>query len=786
MPDNQKRKKRRRLNIVRLVIVLIAASVFVGGVAAFGMVVYSLSDIPEFNVETLQPNNATLIYDKNGDLVTEIGLENRIPISIHDVPPHVKKAFLAAEDNSFYQHHGVDFRGIARSVWLNLTTGSRVGGSTLTQQLVKNTFLTQDKVLKRKIQELFLAIQVERHYTKDEIFEMYLNWNYFGEGAFGIRAAANTYFGKDVQDLTIEEAAMLAGLLQAPSAYSPYYDYDAALQRRNTVLGMMARFDHISAEEAEAAKQKPIELSDTTPQERAYAYPYFVDYVTDQLVAEFGEARVFQEGLQVYTTLDPKIQQAAEAAFANNNNFPASNRDENNILQPQGAAVFLDPHTGHIKAIVGGREHIQRRQWNRATRERRQPGSAFKPVIAYGPAIEYLGMAPATIFDDVPIKYSNWEPKNYDDTFRGLITMRTAVALSVNIPAVKALEYVTPSRGVDFAQKLGISSLEDDRHNLAIALGGLTHGVTPLELAGAYGAFANLGVYIEPTAITLVKDARGKVISEPVPEQTRVMKATTAYLITDMLRSVVTSGTGTGAQMGQRPVAGKTGTTDNRENIWFAGYTPELVGVVWIGNDDQTKSLPRGSYGGVWGARIWREVMTKALEGVPVRNFPTPGGLQTATVDSKSGLLPGPLTPAEHQISDIFAKGTVPTEMDDRHKLVEICPDTGLLAGEYCPNRITSVRVDVGYAVPEYVVDYALRVPRETCDLHDGSGFYPGFPPGNGWTPPDGENGGTDGKGRDSESEGEEDDNDNHNSNGNRRHNNGQRVEVWNNGHWVN
>lgn len=784
MPDNQKKKKKRRLNVARLVIVLLAMFVLVGGTTAFGMVVYSLSDIPEFNVETLRPSNATLIYDKNGDPVAEIGLENRVPISIHDVKPHVKKAFLAAEDNSFYQHHGVDFRGIVRALWLNLTTGSRVGGSTFTQQLVKNTFLTPDKEYKRKIQELFLAIQVERHYTKDEIFEMYLNWNYFGEGAFGIQAAANTYFGKEVSDLTLEEAALLAGLLQAPSAYSPYHDYDAALQRRNTVLGMMERFEHITPEEAEAAKQKPIELSDATPQEREYAYPYFVDYVTDRLVAEFGESRVFQEGLLVHTTLDPKIQQAAEAAFANHGNFPGSDRNEKNILQPQGAAVVLDPHTGHIKAIVGGREHTQRRQWNRATREKRQPGSAFKPVIAYGPAVEYLGMGPASILDDIPVSYRNWTPTNVDNTFRGLITMRTAIALSVNIPAVKTLEYVTPSRGVDFAQKLGISGLEDDRHNLAIALGGLTHGVTPLELAGAYGAFANQGVYVEPTAITLVKDSRGRIISEPVPAQTRVMKATTAFLITDMLRSVVTGGTGTGARMGQRPVAGKTGTTDHRENIWFAGYTPELVGVVWIGNDDQTKSLPAGSYGGVWAARLWREIMTKSLEGVPIRNFPTSGDIQTATVDSKSGLLPGSLTPPDHQVSDYFAKGTVPTETDNTHKLVELCPDTGLLAGEFCPDRITGVRVDLGYSVPSHVRDYDLRMPTKTCDLHDeDTGLLPGFP--DGWLGPDGEDlVRPNGDNRD-----DEDGQDNHDGNNHhdqQRDDGGDRAEGRDSGHWIN
>lgn len=754
-----RKKKKRKLNVVRLIIVIIALLAVLGGGAAFGMVVYSLQGLPTWDPAALDPSNATEIYDKDGNLITQLGKEKRALVRIQDVPPVIKKAVLAAEDVRFYQHHGVDLRAIGRAAWADITGGGlSQGGSTITQQLVKNSFLSRDKTIKRKIQEAFLAIQVERHFTKDEIFEFYLNQNYFGEGAYGIEMASRTYFGKSVSELQLDEAALLAGLLKAPSAYSPFQDPDAAIARRNIVLDLMAKYGFVSPVEAAAAKAKPLNLNTQKPSNETYPYPYFVDYVTDQLVNRYGEAQVFREGLKVYTTLDPKIQKAAEAAMAKSANFPTAKRDKNGVLQPQAALVVLDPHNGHIKAIVGGREHTQLRQWNRATRTTRQPGSAFKPIIAYGPGIEYLGMSPATVIDDIPLKYPKWEPKNYDGVYRGLITIRTAVSLSVNMVAVKVLEKVSTGPAADFARKLGINTLLPEQEGLAMALGGLTKGVTPLQMAAAYGAFANQGVYVEPTAISHVEDAQGNLIEKFEPAKHRAMKPTTAWLVTDMLRTVVQQGTGTRAQLGSRPVAGKTGTTDQRENNWFVGYTPELSCAVWMGYDDATISLPRGCYGGTYTAQIWKDVMSKALEGVPVRAFPRPGGIVSATVDSKSGLLPGPLTPPEHLVTDYFVEGTVPTELDNTHVLAEICPVSGLLAGEYCPERVAQVRVNTGYVVPPYVKDFAERLPTKTCDVHglgtpypgNGTGPSPGLPtlpPVDEETSPDGQpNGGYNGR----------------------------------------
>ncbi|WP_424659161.1 transglycosylase domain-containing protein [Desulfofundulus sp.] len=688
-----------------------------GGVTALGLIAISIKDLPAWSEEKLLSSASTSIYDQNGNLITRVGEENRIPVGLKDIPKHVQEAFLAIEDVRFYQHHGVDIRGIARAAWTDITGGSiQEGASTITQQLAKLSFLSQERTFKRKIQQVILALILERHYTKDEILEMYLNKVYFGEGAYGIQSAAETYFNKPARDLTLSEGALLAGLVQAPSAYDPFLNPEGATRRRNLVLENMARYGFITPEQA--AQARAIQLDDMLKpgQGRQYPYPYFVDYVTEELVNQYGSEQVFKGGLRVYTTLDPKIQDAAEKALSDPRNFPASVRDSQGILQPEGAAVVLDPHTGYIKAIVGGREHTHRLQWNRATMAPgRQPGSTFKPIIVYGPAVEYKGMGPASVIDDIPVTYGNYNPRNYDGRYRGLVTMRTAIAKSINVVAVRVLmEHVGIADALKFARGLGIN-LNPDTHGPSIALGGLHEGVTPLQMAAAYGAFANQGIYLEPTAITRVEDASGHVMYEYQPKPFQAMKATTAYLITDMLKTVIESGTGTNARIG-RPAAGKTGTSDQGKDLWFAGYTPELVGVVWIGYD-KPRAMPH-EFGGRYPALIWRQIMTRALQNTPVQDFPRPPGIVSATVDSKSGLLPGPNTPPQDMVTDLFAQGTVPTRVDDTHVLVELCATTGQLASQYCPERITRVMIKLPYNVPSFVEDYAQRVPSTVCTLH--------------------------------------------------------------------
>lgn len=710
-----KRRKKRRLNVYRLVFLLLGLAALAIGGTGLGLVFASIRDMPALSPAALESSASTMIYDKDGNLVTKVGIKNSVPVNIKEVPEHLKEAFLAIEDPRFYQHHGISLRGIARAAWADLTSRSmREGGSTITQQLIKISYLTPDKTVKRKIQEMILAIQVERRYTKDEIFELYLNNIYLGEGAYGIQAAAQTYFGKNVGDLSLEEAALLAGLPQAPSAYSPYRDPRAAVNRRNAVLDRMAANNFISQVQAEKAKKTELKLDSGQPSEKQYPYPYFLDYVTDKLIEKYGETEVFKGGLKVYTTLDPKIQQAAEAAMARAGNFPPSKADENGLMQPQGAIVVLEPSSGQIKALVGGREHKQKRQWNRATQTTRQPGSAFKPIAAYGPAIEYKGLGPASVVDDIPVKYGSYQPKNNDGKFRGLITYRAALAASVNIAAVKVLEIVGLPDAIKFAAGLDIK-LDPQHHGLGMALGGLYTGVSPLQMAGAYAAFANNGVYVEPTVILRVEKQDGVILDQPVPRQRQAMKATTAYLLTDMLKSVVTSGTGTGAQIG-RPAAGKTGTTDDGKDIWFVGYTPDLVASVWMGYDKPTAM--NQAYGGTYPARVWREVMSKAHAGLPVRDFTSPGGIVTATVDAKSGLLPGPNTTGEGLVTDLFAEGTVPSATDNIHVFTEVCAASGQLPTDYCPDRVIRWLVKLPYEVPAFVGDYNQRVPTTSCTLH--------------------------------------------------------------------
>ncbi|HZK18399.1 MAG TPA: penicillin-binding transpeptidase domain-containing protein, partial [Clostridia bacterium] len=461
-------------------------------------------------------------------------------------------------------------------------------------------------------------------------------------------------------------------------------------------------------------------------------YPYFIDYVTEKLLAKYSEDMVFKGGLRVFTTLDPKIQSHTEATLANANNLPPSTTVDG-IVQPQAAVVVIDHRNGFIRAIAGGREHTHKRQWNRATNTTRPPGSAFKPVTAYGPAVEFLGKGPASVVDDIPKSYPShpqaYTPKNSDGSYKGLITYREAVRRSVNVAAVEVLSKVGVKDSLDFATKLGISTFHSSDQGLGIALGGLHTGVTPLELAGAYGAFANNGTYMEPIVITKIESKEGEVLENIVPQKRKVMKETTAYLITDMLKSVIQGGTGTSANIG-RPAAGKTGTSDDNKDLWFAGYTTDLTCVVWVGYDEP-KRIPN-AFGGTYAAPIWATVMRQAHVGVPVRDFTQPEGIVVATVDSKSGLKPGPLTPEEHLVTDKFARGTVPSEVDNTHVLVEVCAVSGKLPTPNCRERITKIMVDLPYKVPDKVADFGIRVPSEYCDVHQGPQAPNGEENGNG------------------------------------------------------
>jgi penicillin-binding protein 1A len=643
---------RHKLNISRYIVVFFLLFLVVS-TGLLGVVVFSAwHDLPSWEMGALQPGTPSVICDAYGEPFAQLGLENYLPVEYAEVPLPLREAILSVEDARFYQHHGVDMRAILRALWANFTRKKLVqGGSTLTQQVAKNAFLTPERTLKRKIQEALLAVQLERYYSKNEIFLAYLNCIYFGEGARGIGAAAKTYFNKKITDLTLAEAALLAGLPQAPSYYSPYRNYEAALKRRNSVLDLMVKRVFITSQQGRQAKQEPINLNKKGPDKRllAYPYPYFVDCVIQQMNQKYDEGYLYRGGLKIHTTLDQEAQQAAEQAVSRTANFPGSTRDEQGTLQPQVAIVLLDSKSGDIKALVGGREHTASLVYNRATMAYLQPGSAFKPVIAYAPALEYLNMTPESTVKDAPVRFKGYQPHNYDGRYRGTVTLTQALAYSLNVPAIKILNQVGLEQAVAFARQLGFTSLDPEKEGLSAALGGLYRGVTPLQMAAAYVAFANGGTYFTPRVITRVALADGTELERTDPASHKVMNWRTAQMITRMLQAVVNYGTGRRAQIPGLMVAGKTGTTDQGKDTWFCGYTTDLVGVVWMGWD-LPRSMPEAS-GGLYCAQLWRQIMLEAINFIPKTPRPhkpvAPDSEQKQTVSEESGKRENLISPDE-------------------------------------------------------------------------------------------------------------------------------------------
>lgn len=562
--------------------------------------------------EDLHPSASSQIYDCHGNEFASLhAVENRQLVTLQQIPKDLQNAFIAVEDARFYEHIGIDFRSILRAIVANISShGVAEGASTITQQLAKNAYLTQEQTFRRKIQEMFLAFQLERRYTKDEILELYLNQIYFGQGAYGVQAAAKTYFGKDVSDLDLNESAMLAGIPKSPNYYSPLNNLEAAMQRKSVVLDQMQKYGYIDAETCTALKTKDVVLS----KKSAATASYFLDYITQILLEKYGADAVYKEGLQVYTTLDVRMQQAAEKAIEL---LPTYSTDANGLKQPQGALVAIDPNTGQIKAMVGGRGNDQ---FNRAVLAVRQPGSSFKPFV-FAAALEN-SFTPETIINDGPIKIGDWEPMNYNRDFKGKVTLRRIATLSLNVPTVKIAQRVGINKVISLAQAMGISTfvLEGQYNdaNLSTALGGLTRGVTPLEMASAYGTFAKRGIHVEPVAILKVVSRDGTILEQASVKQRTVMEPRSAALLTSMLEDVMTKGTGTGARI-SRPCAGKTGTTSDYRDAWFVGYTPDLVAAVWMGCDT-SQELP-GITGSSYPSTIWRTFMEKAVEGMPVSYF---------------------------------------------------------------------------------------------------------------------------------------------------------------------
>jgi 1A family penicillin-binding protein len=619
----------RRLALIAGLAFLVV--VFTGAAAvlwAFTVLHRSLPSVTA--LETIQPLQGTQVFDENDEPISEFQVARRIFVPLPSVPRTLRDALIATEDKRFYSHYGLDPIGILRALYQNYRRGRFAeGGSTITQQLTKVLFLTPDKSLERKVKEAVLALELERRYPKDRILEMYLNQVYFGQGAYGVEAAARTYFGKSVSELSLAEAALLAGLPRAPSAYSPFDHPAAAKRRREVVLNRMVDAGVLRAGEAKRIAASDLGL--LPPERRRTSGQYFLDYVQQALEARFGADMVFKGGLHAYTSLSPSMQLLAEQSLRDGLRAIELRASTLVTDHPEGAILTLDPQTGYIKAMVGGFDFF-RSEFNRAVAARRQPGSAFKPFV-YVAALE-AGFTPATVIDDSPVTYpvgrngQPWKPDNYDRKFRGPTTLQEAVEESINVVTVKLQERIGVERTIRVARRVGISSpLNAD---LTLALG--SSDLSLLELTSAYGSLANQGVWVEPTAIRYVTDAQGKLLFEDVPQGTEAMSPAVAYVITHMLRGVVERGTGQGAKVLGRPIAAKTGTSNDYSNAWFIGFTPHIVTGVWVGYD-RPRSLGREETGSRVAVPIWTAYMGKVLTRIPREDFPVPDGVTVAQVD---------------------------------------------------------------------------------------------------------------------------------------------------------
>ncbi len=718
-------------NVLAIFVVSLVLVACVATGAVVGVVMAALRSMPALQDLDYRPSEATMIYDVNNKLIGRLYIENRVWVPLEEIPKALQDGIIAVEDHDFRKHHGIDFLAIVRAFLTDIREGRVVqGGSTITQQLAKNAFLTHERTLTRKIQEAIYAIQLERTYTKDQILELYLNEVYFfpGQAVYGVEAAAQGYFGKHVRDLNLAECALLAGLTRNSQLYSPTSNPDAARARRATVLSKMEAQGYISHEEAEAAATAPLGVIEKrTSREVA---PYFMDYIRAQLLARYGQELVYRGGLKVYTSLDLTLQEIAEKVLISN--LPTGKPDAKGLVQPQGALVALDARDGYIRAMVGGRGTDE---FNRAVQSYRQPGSAFKPFV-YAAAIQ-AGYTPSTLIEDSPVEYAlpgqkePWAPVNNDGIFRGPTTLRQALEQSINVVSVKLLEQLGVQNAVKTAKAMGITSLvESGKRNdmsLSLVLGGLTKGVTPLEMAAAYAVFPNQGIRAEPIAILRVEDSDGNVLERNVPRKTVVLDEQTAYVLTDMMRGVITRGTGKAANIG-RPAAGKTGTTTDYTNAWFVGFTPELVACVWMGNDEQQKPMVYGGtrIGSARAAMIWGAFMKQALASVPASEFSVPSGVVFTKICTETGLVATASCPTT--ATEVYVSGTEPREVCTAHGgvvEVDVCLDSGSLATDFCPpDRVERRRYLSSSGLrllPDGTISASESLPATRCTTHGGA-----------------------------------------------------------------
>lgn len=663
----------RRLRNVLLSLIFVCIMVCAG--VGAGMYAAISAEIKDMNIQNLAFNHSSFLFyndaEGNSHEIQQLYSDaNRIWLKSSEIPDTMKDAIVSIEDERFYKHKGVDIKRTTGAVinWCLNKVGikrSSYGGSTITQQVIKNITKDDKKSPDRKVREIMRAVALENELSKDEILTIYLNIVYFANKCYGVEAAANVYFDKTITELSLAETASIAGITQTPARFNPFEHPDNNVEKRNRVLSKMYELEKISEDEYNTATNEKLVTSTSHKEQKNRISSYFADQVINEVIndlqtkkgysATFAEQQVFNGGLKIYTTMDKSIQDIMEGVFTNTANFPKISG------KAQSAMIIIDPYTGEVKGLVGGLgEKTESRGLNRATQSKRQPGSSFKPVSVYAPALQEGKITAATSILDESITIGKWTPRNSYAGFKGDMLVKRAIEISANIPAVKVADKVGVDTSYNYLKdKFHISTLDERDKNLSsLGLGGLTYGVTVKELAAAYGVFMNNGVYIEPHIYTKVVDSTGKVIIEYKPEKTEVLKQGNAFIMTDMLKAVVngSKGTARAAKLSKMPTYGKTGTTNDDYDKWFVGFTPYYVGAVWYGFDTP-KSIKAAGVSYNPSVRVWKKVMDKVHSDLAVKDFTAPSDVVTASICSVTGKLASDKCESN---KEYFIKGTQP------------------------------------------------------------------------------------------------------------------------------
>ncbi|SNX53350.1 PBP1A family penicillin-binding protein [Thermoanaerobacterium sp. RBIITD] len=785
---NKRTKKKGTVKKVFTAIFWTILIVFLAGVGAVGgKVLAIIKNTPPLSQDALtKMKQSSIIYVKNDNgewdkAAILHGADNRLWVSIDKIPKNLQNAVVAIEDQRFYKNNlGIDPKRIAGALVTDLKAGGKPveGASTITQQLVKNTMLSNEKTLTRKIQEAVLAWKLEQKYSKQQILEAYLNTIYLGGphiNAYGVQAAALQYFGKDVSQLDLAESAMIAGITNNPSIYSPDSNKEQATERQHLVLSEMLKQGYITQDEYNKAINEKLNYSFNNLNLTNYNHKSFIDKVINDVASSLsqklnisnGDAlnMIYNGGLRIYATMDPKIQSIMEDAFKNPKLFPV---DPTRKEAVQGAMVIMDWKTGEVKGIVGGRDtndfKVTTRGLNLATDSYRQPGSSIKPLTVYGPALE-SGLTAATVVDDVPTTFQvpgskPYTPHNYESNYyHGLVTLREAITDSLNVPAVQVVNKIGINVSANYGKKFGLNITKDDMYLPALALGGMTKGISPLQEAAGYGAIANKGMYISPITFTEVKDAQGKTLIDNIPNKHVVLSEQNAYILRSMMQDVINQGTGTAARLPNMAVAGKTGTSEGSGNVWFSGFTPYYVGTVWMGY--KSGNIPVKNYGspvvgGTFPANMWRTVMLQIHQNLPPKDFTDkPSGIVYETVCKDSGDLPTDLCRqdprGDRTYTEMFVDGTQPTSFCTVHVTAKINTLTGKLASRWTlpflvkeevfinpPGRTPEQNAhaaDGKYVVPTAVDDSSQRQPSDNQNGNPSGNDNGGTAPVNGTVP---------------------------------------------------